>query len=274
MHRSKVASLAEALAEVRDGTHLAFTGFSITRNAIAAASELIRAGRRHLTLTQVTGGMDTDLLVGAGCVDRLVYSGGSIDRFGPLHAVNRAIGDGLATEEYSTLSLTLRLHAGSLGLPFVPTRSLIGSQLLDPLVASGGAAMIDDPFTGAPLLAVSALRPDTAVVHADVCDEHGNAMIAGPLWSIRETALAAAKVIVTAEEIVPSGTIDPSHVTIPGSVITAVAEVPDGARPTAVYGCYDYDAALLREYAAASRTGGEELARFVSDRILAGAVAS
>lgn len=271
---SKVAPLADALAAVEDGMHLALTGFAITRNNVAAAGELIRAGRRRLTLTQVTGGMDTDLLVGAGCVDALTYSGGSLDRFGPLHAVNRAIADGLATDEYSTLSLTLRLHAGSLGLPFIPTRSLIGSQLLDPLVAGGGARMIDDPFTGAPVLAVSALRPDAAVVHADVCDERGNAVIAGPLWSIRETALASATVIVTAERVVPSGTIDPSHVTIPGSVVSVVAEAPRGAWPTAVYGLYDYDAPLLREYVAASRVGGEDLARFVADRILAGTAAS
>lgn len=271
---SKVGSLPEALAAVTDGTHLALTGFAISRNAIAAVSELIRAGRRHLTVTQVTGGMETDLLVGAGCADRLIYSGGSVDRFGPLHAVNRAIGNGLATEEYSTLSLTLRLHAGSLGLPFLPTRSLIGSQLLDPLVASGGARMIDDPFSGNPVLAVSALRPDVAVVHADVCDEQGNASISGPLWSIQQTALASAKVIVTAEQIVPLGTIDPSHVTVPGSVVSAVAHTPGGARPTAVYGSYDYDAALLREYSAASKAGDEELARFVSDRIIAGLVAS
>jgi len=270
----KVVSLTEALAAVEDGTHLALTGFAISRNAIAAACELIRAGRRNLTLTQVTGGMDTDLLVGAGCVDRLIYSGGSVDRFGPLHAVNRAIAAGLATEEYSTLSLTLRLHAGSLGLPFVPTRSLIGSQLLEPLVASGGARMIDDPFTGSPVLAVPALRPDTAVVHADVCDERGNARISGPLWSIRETAMASATVIVTAEQVVPSGAIDPSSVTIPGSVVSAVAQAPGGARPTAVYGSYDYDAAFLRDYAAASKAGGAELSGFVGDRILAGMVAS
>jgi glutaconate CoA-transferase, subunit A len=106
-------------------------------------------------------------------------------------------------------------------------------------------------------------------VHADVCDERGNAVITGPLWSIRETALAAANVIVTAERVVPPGSIDPSHVTIPGTVVGAVAEAPGGARPTAVYGSYDYDAALLRDYAAASRAGGEQLARFVSDRIVA-----
>jgi glutaconate CoA-transferase, subunit A len=270
---SKVASLAEAVSAVTDGSHLALAGFAITRNAVAAAAELVQAGRRGLTITQVIGGLETDLLVGCGCVDRLVYSGGSLDRFGPLHSVNRAISAGLAAEEYSTLSLTLRLLAGSLGLPFLPTRSLIGSQLLEPLIPAGGAAMISDPFTGSPVLAVSAVRPDAAIIHADVCDEQGNASVSGPRWSIRETALASAKVIVTAERVVPLGEIDPDRVTIPGTVVTAVAEVPGGARPTAVYGSYDYDAALLSEHVAASQAGGDTFAAFVTGRYLTGAVA-
>lgn len=271
---NKVAPLAEALGLVRDGAHVALTGFSISRNAIAAASELIRAGRRHLTLTQVVGGMETDLLVGAGCVDRLIYSGGSLDRFGPLHSVNRAIAAGLAAEEYSTLSLTLRLLAGSLGLPFMPTRSLIGSQLLEQLRASGGATMIKDPFTGVPVLAVSAVRPDVAIVHADMCDTDGNASVAGPLWSIKDTVLASAQVVVTTERVVPSGRIDPNQVTIPGTVVAAVAEVPGGAYPTAVFGVHDYDASFLKEHVSASRKGGETFSRFISERVVARVVAS
>jgi glutaconate CoA-transferase subunit A len=91
----------------------------------------------------------------------------------------------------------------------------------------------------------------------------------GPLWSIKETALASARVIVTAEQVVPRGGIDPSRVTIPGAVVTAVAEAPAGARPTAVFGAYDYDAALLTAYAAASRAGGETFRQFVTDQFLA-----
>lgn len=268
----KVASLPEALSVVKDGTHLALTGFSITRGAVAAAAELVRAGRRGLSLTQVIGSLDTDLLVGSGCVDRLIYSGGSLDRFGPLHSVNRAISAGMLAEEYSTLSLTLRLLAGSLGLPFLPTRSLIGSQLLERLTPAS-ATMITDPFTGSPVLAVPALRPEVAIVHADVCDEQGNAVVSGPLWSIRETALASAKVIVTTELVVPVGSIDPDRVTIPGTVVHAVAEVPGGGRPTAVYGAYDYDAELLTGHAAASRAGGETFATYVADHYLTRAVA-
>jgi glutaconate CoA-transferase, subunit A len=258
---SKVSSLAEAMSAVQDGTHLALTGFSITRSAVAAAAEIVRAGRRGLTLTQATGSLDTDLLVGSGCVDRLCYSGGSLDRFGSLYSVNRAIAAGMPTEEYSTLSLSLRLLAGSLGLPFVPTRALIGSQLLDHLVPAGGAKMITDPFSGTPVLAVSAIRPDVAIVHANVCDEDGNASIAGPLWSIKETALASATVMgMTTMDV------------IPGTVVSAVAEVPGGGHPTAVYGAYDYDADELTGYAAASKAGGDDFDRFVADRFLTGMV--
>lgn len=269
---SKVMSVSDALSTVTDGTHLALTGFAITRSAVAAAAELVRAGRRHLTLTQVVGSLETDLLVGSGCVDRLVYSGGSLDRFGPLHSVNRAISAGMPVEEYSTLSITLRLLAGSLGLPFLPTRSLLGSQLLEQLIPSGDVAMITDPFCGASVLALSALRPDVAIVHADVCDEQGNASISGPLWSIRETALASATVVVTSERVVPLGRLDPCRITIPGVVVSAVAEVPGGARPTSVFGAYDYDAALLTEYVAASQAGGETFSRFFWERLFAGVV--
>src|SRR5690606_40231180 len=118
-------SLADVVADIRDGTRLALCGFAITRNAVAFAHELVRARRHRLSLTQVIGGMETDLLVAAGAVDDLSYGGGSLDRFGPLHAVNRAAMAGtLRLVEYSALALTLRLHAGALGLPVIATRSL------------------------------------------------------------------------------------------------------------------------------------------------------
>lgn len=265
---SKVVSLPEALAPIEDGTHLALTGFAITRNAVRAALELVRAGRRGLRLTQVIVGLETDLLVGAGCVDRLVYSGGSLDRFGLVYAVNRAISSGeLEIEEYSTLSLTLRLAAGSLGLPFVPTRSMLGSELLEGLRATGNVVEQPDPFTGAPVLVLSPVRPDVAIVHADTCDEDGNATISGPNWAIKETALAARHVIVTTEHLVVRGTIPPERVVIPGAVVSAVAEVPGGARPTAMPGSYDYDRAWLEAHVEASRAGGAVFDRYLDEQL-------
>lgn len=265
---NKVTSLTEAIEGIRDGSHLALTGFAITRNAMAATHELLRLGRKGLTLTQVIGGMETDLLVGAGRVERLLYSGGSLDRFGPLHSVNRAISSGtVIAEEYSSLSLILRLHAGALGLPYVPGRSMLGSQLVEPLLDTGEVRMGEDPFTGEPVLLLAPLRPDVAVVHADAADEHGNATLAGPTWAIRETAFAARSVIITCEQLVAPGTIPPGAVTIPGAIVSAVALAPRGAYPTAVYQHYDYDRAHLVDYVAHSGEGADGLARYLDEYV-------
>lgn len=260
----RLASLQEVVTDIRDGCHLALAGFAITRNAVAFVHELIRSGTRGLTMTQVVGGIETDLLVAAGAVDRLTYSTGSLDRFGLLYAVNQAVSAGrLELFEYSALALSLQLHAGGLGLPFITTRSMLGSDLVEPLVATGQVKSIESPFDGAPCLALSPVRPDVAVIHVDVADRSGNAIVDGPLWSIPETARASAHVVLVAEEIVDDGDLDPSKVTIPGMLVHAVAHVPRGGHPTAVYGRYDYDAEHLRSYAAAGSAGPDALAAYL-----------
>lgn len=271
MDRSdKRATLAEAVALLPDGGHLAMCGFAISRNAVAFAHELIRAGRRHLHLSQVVGGLETDLLVAGGLVDRLTYGGGSLDRFGPLAAVNRAVLSGqLELVEYSALALALRFHAAALGLPFVPTHSMLGSNLLDPLLISGEARLDTDPFTGSPCLLLQPLRPDLAVVHADRADRHGNCTVRGPLWSIPETVRASTAVVVVCEQLADPGEIDPGQVAIPGEYVTAVVPIPVGAHPTAVFGRYDYDRAHLELYAR-SVGAGEEPARAYLERWVLG----
>ena len=260
----KVAPLEDAVDVVRDGSHIGLTGFAITRNNIAVAHALVRAGRRDLTLSQVIGGLETDLLAAGGCLRRLEYSGGSLDRFGQLFALNRAIAAGeVDVVEYSSLALTLRFHAGALGLPFIPTRSMLGSGLLEPLLADGSVRMGDDPFGGGPVALLAPLRPDVVFVHADVADARGNATVAGPTWSIRETAFAGRRVVVVCEELVPLDSIDPNRVIIPGAIVNTVAVVPRGAHPTAVQGRYDYDRAHLEDYAAASREGGDAHAAYL-----------
>ena len=253
---NKVVSLADSAASVDDGSHLAMSGFAITRNAVAFAHALIRAERRHLHLSQVIGGIETDLLAGAGCIDRLTYSGGSLDRFGSLSAVNHLIGEGsLVVDEYSSLSLTLRFHAAGLGLPYLPARAMLGSDLLDPLLAGGEVRLGEDPFEGGPTVQLSPLRPDVALVHADKADEDGNATVSGPTWALRETAFSARTVIVVCEQLVPVGSLDPSTVVIPAALVGAVSVAPRGAHPTAVHQCYDYDRAHLEEYAEVGRSG-------------------
>jgi acyl CoA:acetate/3-ketoacid CoA transferase alpha subunit len=213
--------------------------------------------------------MDTDLLVGGGCVRRLLYSGGSLDRFGSLHAVNRAIlGGGLEVEEYSSLGLTFRLHAGALGVPFIPAKCMLGSDLLSALTPRHDGVLVDrDPFTGAPVAMFAALKPDVAFVHVDVADESGNAVISGPVWGVRETACAARRTVLLAESLAPVGTLDPDSVSIAAPFVSAVAHVPYGAHPTAVFGCYDYDRTQLEAYAAASREGGSAYERYLDEYV-------
>ncbi len=257
-------SMGDFVAGIADGTHLALAGFAISRNAVAFAHELVRAGRRHLTVTQVIGGLETDLLAAAGAVDTLTYGGGSLDRYGPLHGVNQAaLGGSLTLVEYSALALTLRLHAGALGLPFIATRSMLGSDLASAPTDRGEVRAGENPFDGAPCLIMSPLRPDVAVVHVDAADKAGNAAITGPTWSIPETARAARSLAVVAEEIVKVGDIDPSNVDIPAAIVDAVIPAPRGAYPTAVYGHYDYDGAHLQMYVDAGASGPAGLAAYL-----------
>src|SRR5512136_1259954 len=117
---SKLSTLSDAVASIPPGAHLALSGFAITRCTMAFSREVIRQGKNNLTISQCVGAMDADMLVGAGSVARLIYGGGSLDRFGRLNCVNRGIENGtLKADEYSSLSITFRFLAGGLGIPFI-----------------------------------------------------------------------------------------------------------------------------------------------------------
>lgn len=256
---SKVASLADAATLVKDGDHVALSGFACARNAVAFSHELIRRGVRGLTVSQCILGMDSDLLVGAGAVRRLIYGGGSLDRFGQLARVNEACERGSVEVEYlSSLAVAYRYLAGALGLPFMPIKSMLGSDLLRDLRERMPDTVreINDPFGGERLLLLRALEPDVAVVQAQLADEQGNARILGPRWETAEAAKAARTVIVIAEEIVPTETLraQPELTTIPGFRVAAVVPLAWGAYPTSLYRCYDHDADHLRLYVERART--------------------
>lgn len=256
---SKVTTLAQAVASIPSGAHISLSGFAITRCNMAFAREVIRQGIRRLTISHCVGAMDGDLLVGAGAVERLIYGGGSLDRFGRLACVNRAIENGtLIAEEYSSLSIAFRYLAGSLGLPFIPIRSLRGSDLLKRLQEQDASqvAMIDDPFTGEQWLALKPLIPDVAVVQVQQADDEGNAIILGPRWDNLEQVRAAKRTIVIAEEIVSVEMTrkTPEQVAIPGFLVSHVVQLPFAAHPTSVYRCYDYDAEEIVKYVEGTST--------------------
>jgi acyl CoA:acetate/3-ketoacid CoA transferase alpha subunit len=256
---SKMTTLTEAVASIPSGSHLALSGFAITRCVMAFARELIRQGIKGLTVSQCVGAMDADLLVGAGAVDRIIYGGGSLDRFGRLACVNRGIENGtLVAEEYSSLSVTFRYLAGSLGLPFMPIRSLRGSDLMAQLKERSGSdlANVIDPFTGEQWPVLKPLLPDVAVVQVQVADPDGNAWIMGPRWDNTEQVRASRRAIVIAERIVSNEVIrqNPERTVIPGLFVSHVVELPYAAHPTSVYHVYDYDAGQIEAYVEATRT--------------------
>ena len=268
----KVKSVAEVVAAIPDGSHLALGGFAIARNSMVVVHELIRQHKRDLTVSQAVMGMDTDLLVGAGAVSRLIAGGGSLDRFGRVECVNRARASrSLVALDMSSLSVTFAYLAGALGLSFIPIKSLMASEIERRLQAGAGAEMLrrfNCPFTGEEYLLLRALTPEVAFVHVQRADRQGNSQIDGPRWENEEAAKAARQVVVVTEELVPTEVIQqqPERTLIPAHRVTAVIHQPFGAHPTAVFRCYDYDARHLELYVSHARAAdriGAYIDRFV-----------
>lgn len=256
---SKVSTLSDAVASVPAGSHVALSGFATARCVMAFAHEVIRQGTNRLTVSQCVGAIDADMLVGAGAVERIVYGGGSRGRSGQHSCLNRAIEQGtLMTEELSSLSMTFRYLAGSLGLPFIPIRSLNGSDILKQLQEKlpSPVSTVKDPFTGDDWLVIQPLIPDVAVIQVQVADEEGNAWILGPRWDNEEQVKASQRAIVITEELVSTETIRryPERTLIPGFKVSHVVHLPFSAHPSSVYGVYDFDKEHIKLYAEASRT--------------------
>jgi glutaconate CoA-transferase, subunit A len=182
----KVKSGSEVVRTIPSGSHIALGGFAIARNLIAVVHELIRQQKRDLTVSQGVVGLDTDLLVGAGLVKRLIMGGGSLDRFGPVHCVNRTRETkSLRCEDYTSLSICFRYLAGALGLSFIPVKSLLASEILERLEAGPSADNVKRskcPFTGEEYVLLRALTPDVSFVHVQIADREGNCQIKGPRW--------------------------------------------------------------------------------------------
>lgn len=256
---NKIRELSEIVREIPDGSTIGLGGFVINRCPMAFAAELIRQGKKYLNCFSIMGSMEGDLLVGAGCVNEYSYAGGSLDRFGRLERVNASINNGnnpALVKEYSALSLALMFQAGSMGAPFVPTKSLIGTDMLEILLEreDDTVRMGKDPWTGEDWLYIKACHPDYTIIHANAVDETGNVIIKGAIWDA-EMAKASKKLIVTAERLVSNEYVKahPEEVVIPSAYTYAAAIVPAGCYPTAIFGDYDFDAKAMWYYAEAAK---------------------
>lgn len=237
---------------VDDGVVVYVTGFTHLIG-YAAVHEIIRQGKKGLTLCKATPEPLCDELIAAGCLRRVVFSWGGNPGVGLLHVFRRAVENGeIEIEEYTHFGTIARIQAGAMGIPFMPLRTNAGSDLPK---YNSNIKFIEDPYTGEKLSVVPALNPDVTLIHAQRADENGNLQAWGILGPHREAALAAKKVVATAEEIVEEEVIrgDPNRTILPGFVVDAVVEEPWAAHPSYAQGYYNRDNEFYRWFGSISR---------------------
>lgn len=254
-------------AHVRDGDTVVIEGFTHLI-CFAAAHEIIRQGRRNLTLCRLTPDLIYDQMIASGCARKLVFSWAGNPGAGSLHAFRRAVegqGPPLELEEYSHFGMVARLSAGAARLPFWTLRNYMGTDLprVNPQIRS-----ITCPYTGEVLATVPALNPDVTIVHAQRADAQGNAQIWGLLGVQKEAAFASRHVIVVVEELVHESTIraDPNRTLIPGLIVDAVVVEPWGAHPSYAQGYYDRDNQFYIGWEPISRDGAA-LSRYLDEYV-------
>jgi glutaconate CoA-transferase subunit A len=257
----KRCSLREAIQRfVPDGASVALGLQLESMIPFAAGHEIIRQGKRELTLVGPISDILFDQLIGAGCVRRVMAAWVGNVMMGSAYNFRRAVENGIPRGvemvDHTNFTLALALHAGALGVPFLPTYTAGGSSVL---ARNPGIAEFEAPFTGEKMQAVRAISPDVAIVQAQRADESGNAHVWGNLGVLPDAVHAARQVIVVAEEIVPARVIasDPNRTVVPGFLVGAVCEVRLGAHPSPVQGHYNRDNEYYGEYHKATRTRAE-----------------
>ncbi|WP_158887759.1 CoA transferase subunit A [Amycolatopsis anabasis] len=264
---AEIVFLADGIAGlVRDGDTVALEGFTHLI-PVAAGHEIIRQRRTDLTLVRMTPDIVYDQLIGAGCARKLIFSWGGNPGVGSLHRFRDAVQHGwpvpLEIEEHSHAGMANRYVAGASGLPFAVLRGYTGTDLPR---QTATIKPITCPFTGEQLTAVPALNPDVTIVHAQRADRAGNVQLWGITGVQKEAVLAAKRSLVTVEEIVDELEPRPGATVLPAWAVTAVAEVPFGAKPSYAAGYYDRDNAAYQAWDAISRDR-EKFARWVEESV-------
>jgi glutaconate CoA-transferase, subunit A len=269
--KSKVATLEHAVAQIKDGDVVAVGGHTARRHPMALVREIIRQGRRRLHVVGWNNGVDMDMLVGAGCVETVETSYVGIGSFGLALNFRRATESGtVKVIDHSETTAMDRFRATSMGLPFLSTKTGLGTDLpsINPHLKE-----LADPFTGERWLAVEAIRPDVAIIHAHRADADGNVQLDPAHWNDTSPdvmiARSAKVSIVSVEQIVSEETVLGSAIDtiLPRCDVTVVVEAPYGAHPCCCDARYDYDLDHLRRYHESSKSADEfqaYLAEFVT----------
>ena len=253
---SKVASMRDAIAQiVRDGDTVAIEGFTHLI-CFAAGHEIIRQGKRDLTLARLTPDVIYDQMIAGGVASRLVFSWLGNPGVGGLGAIRRRIEADppeLGLEEYSHFGMVARYTAGAANLPFFPLRSYFETDLPS---ANPRIRPIESPYGDGTVYAVPPLKPDVTIVHAQRASAAGDTQVWGLLGCQKEAAFAADRLIVVVEELVSEDVVraDPNRTIIPGLIVDAVVVEPWGAHPSYVQGAYDRDNRFYLDWDPISRS--------------------
>jgi glutaconate CoA-transferase subunit A len=265
-----VPALDAAIELIGDGCMLAVPR-EVAGVAMAATRALIRRGVKRLHLVALpTSSLQADMLIGAGCIAMLETSAVSLGELGPAPRFTEAVKTGAITMKDATCpALYAALEAAEKGIPFMPLRGIIGSDLL---AYRSEWRTIDNPFgNNDPIVLLPAIRPDVALLHAPMADKAGNVWI-GVQRDLVTLAYAAAKTVVTVEEIYDGNLLDDPVLaagTLPGFYVDAIAVAPNGAWPLPLPDRYAADVAHLTEYARLAATAdgfAQYLAKYVHDR--------
>ena len=257
---------------VPDGAHLSIGGFTCNRNPMAAVYEIIRQKKKNLHLYAHSNGQGVDELVGAGCIARIEIAYAGTGRFAPtcIRFRKAVENKSILFEDYSNYQMTLRFMAGAMGVPFLPTRSSLGTDIIhrwgfskelrqaEQLIPDHKLVVMENPFGGwadtERVVLVPAIRPDVTLIHAQQAAADGTARLMGLTFADVEQAKAAKHVILTCEDLVAPDELrsHPEHNQIPAIIVDAVVPVRYGAYPTACYRYYDYDPLFLSDYRTAA----------------------
>lgn len=263
----KIMTMKEAIEKfVHDDDILYMAGFTHLIPH-SAGHEIIRQGRKNLTLCRPTPDIVYDQMLAAGCGKKIVFSWAGNPGVGPLRGLRRAVEKGypnkIEIEEYSHFGMVSRILAGSLRLPFFPIKSLAGSDLPK---NNPNIKFMKSPYNQEEICVVPPLNPDVAIIHAQRADKNGNVHVWGITGDHKEAAFAAKKTIVSVEEIVDEYVIrsDPNKTIIPGFRVDALVEEPWAAHPSYAQGYYDRDNEFYIGWDGISRTP-EQLEAYLNE---------
>jgi glutaconate CoA-transferase, subunit A len=255
----KRITLAEAAKMVNDGDGLFWGGFGYQRPPIAFAHELVRQKKRNLTVYTCGSEVDLEIMAGAGVATRYEIAFSAIEALGLSYNIRRRVSEGkLAVEDYTNLAMAMRFLGGALNVPFMPLRSMMGTDMVDLRRYRGDDKLkiMDCPFTGDKICIVPSVQPDYSIVHVQRVDKLGNAQIDGIVGEDLEGSRCGKKLIVLAEELIDTAEVrtSPDQTKIPAMYVDHVVILPYIAHPMMCHDYYDYDLEHLMMFHKMTRT--------------------